>query len=79
MFVVQILKAPMQRLVLTTNGISMSELEDLFYDAETGAVSFKYKTRTYRVAVEDSMGSYIKVFENGELEILNKVAHCHNC
>lgn len=68
----------MQRVILTTNGIAMDEMADLTYDEKTETVTFKHRGRTYRVAVEDSLGSYIKVFEDGEIEILDRTAHCHN-
>lgn len=67
----------MAKLILTTGGLSMRDIEGLEYDPATETLSFRAKKREHRLAVEDGLGSYIKVYEDGDIEIIGKAAHCN--
>lgn len=64
--------------MLTTNGISKNDIENLRYDEKTNSLVFTCKNRTYDVKIEDSIGSYIKIYKDDNVEIINKEASCNN-
>lgn len=68
----------MTKVILVTNKIKKEEIKNIKYSKKDNQVTFECKGKVYSVPVEESIGSYIKVYEDDSLDIINKVAVCNN-
>ena len=66
------------KIILKTNGIRIEDLKDLKFNKAQETLSFTFMNKSYTVNIEDSDGSYIKVFDDDSIEIINKIAICFN-
>lgn len=64
------------KVILETNNFDPNLMEDFKYDKETRTLSFKYKGRVVFTEVLESLTTYVKVFEDDSVELINMEAKC---
>lgn len=62
------------KVILSTPNFSLEKITELRFDPETSMLIFKYGHKTYSVAVEDTLGCYVKVYKDDSIEIINHEA-----
>jgi hypothetical protein len=62
------------KIILSTPNFEQEHIKNMFYDKETATLSFSYKNKSYTVPVESPLGTYVKVFENDDLELIDNEA-----
>ncbi len=62
------------KVLFEAQGIEAADIKNLEYIQETGMLTFQCKNKSYAVGVIESLTSYVKVYENDSIEIINKEA-----
>lgn len=67
------------KVILETSNLDPNLMRDFKYNKETRILSFKYKERVISAEVMESLTTYVKVFEDDSVELINMEAkQCFN-
>lgn len=63
------------KIILDIQNLNPYQIEEIKYNKTFQKLSFKYKNRIYELPVVETLGTYVKVFDNDEIEFINYEAN----
>ncbi len=65
-----------RKFIIITNGIKYNDLKQM--KIENNIFTCKYKNRNYKADIEECVSSFIKIDDEGEIEIINEECELKN-
>lgn len=59
------------KVILSTPNFSLEKISEMEFDPKTSTLTFKHGKKVYSAIVEDSLGSFVKVYSDDSIEIIN--------
>jgi len=67
------------KIVLSVNKTENLKISDLSYNRKEGSLTLSINNRFYSVPVENVLGTYLEINNDGEIvNVIKRAAHCNN-